>query len=183
MDKTRQLLLKLLKENAFQKGKRMLSSGKESDYYLDAKKVTLTSEGAYLTAKLIWELLKKEKIDAIGGPTLGADPIIGAIAALVHIDGRQVNTFIVRKEPKKHGMEKFIEGPQICEGDRVVIIEDVVTTGSSVLKAVEAVRKTGGEVSRIIALVDRLEGATERLHKEGCSLVSLFTSRDFGMNP
>lgn len=183
MDKARQSLLKLLKENAFQKGKRILSSGKESNYYLDVKRVTLTSEGAYLTAKIILELLKKERIDAIGGPTLGADPIIGAIAALAYIDGRPVNTFIVRKEPKKYGMEKFIEGPQISEGDRIIIIEDVVTTGSSVLKVVEVVRKAGGQVSKIIALVDRLEGAAERLRKEGCSLVSIFTSRDFGINP
>lgn len=183
MDETKQLLLKLLKENAFQKGKRILSSGKESNYYLDLKKVTLTSEGAYLTAKLILELLKKERIDAIGGPTLGADPIIGAIAALAYIQGRAVNTFIVRKEPKKHGMEKFIEGPPISVGDKIVIIEDVVTTGSSVLKAVEAVRETGGQVTRIITLVDRLEGAAERLRKEGCRLVPIFTSRDFGINP
>ena len=183
MNQIRQLLLELLREKAFQRGKRTLSSGKESDYYLDAKRVTLTSEGAYLAAKLILELIRKEKINAIGGPTLGADPIVGAIAALSYADGRPINTFIVRKESKKYGMEKFIEGPQISKGDKVIIIEDVVTTGTSVLKAVKVVRRAGGEVSKVIALVDRLEGATERLRKEGCLLFSIFTCRDFGINP
>jgi len=183
MDQVKQLLLELLREKAFQKGKRILSSGKESDYYLDAKKVTLTGEGAYLAAKLILNLIREEKINAIGGPTIGADPIVGAIAALSYVEGKPINTFIVRKEPKKYGMEKFIEGPGISRGDKVIIIEDVVTTGTSVLKAVEAVRKAGGEVSRVIALVDRLEGATERLRKEGCLLFSIFTCRDFGVNP
>ncbi len=181
MKKSKQLLLELLKEKSFQKGKRTLSSGKQSDYYLDVKRVTLTGEGAYLTAKLILELLRGDKITAVGGPTLGADPIIGAVAALSYLEGKPINTFIVRKEPKKYGMEKFIEGPKITKGERVVIVEDVVTTGASVLKAVEAVRRAGAKVSKVIALVDRLEGGAERLRKKDCLLVSIFTCRDFGV--
>lgn len=183
MDRTKQLLFRLLEEKAFQKGRRTLSSGKQSNYYLDAKRVTLTAEGAYLAAKLILKLLDKEKIAAIGGPTLGADPIVGAIAALSHAQGKPINTFIVRKEAKKYGMQRFIEGPPIPRTNKVIIIEDVVTTGRSVLKAIKAVRKAGGRVSKVIALVDRLGGAAERLHKEGCSLVSIFTCRDFGIDP
>jgi len=113
IEKNKNRLLQLLKENALKFGKIKLASGKTSNYYIDAKQVTLDPEGAYLTAKIFLDMLKDEKFDAIGGLTIGADPIIGAIAAVSYRNNMPLQTFIVRKEPKKHGMQKYIEGRQL----------------------------------------------------------------------
>lgn len=171
-------LIKILKEKSLVTGvARVLTSGRTSDYYIDAKMTTLDPQGAYLTALLILEELKSFDIDAIGGYTLGADPIVSAVAALSAQTDHPLPAFIVRKEPKKHGERKMIEGP-FEKGWKVVVIDDVVTTGGSTLKACRAVEEEGGKVVVTLALVDRLEGGRENLEKGGYKFISLLTRDD-----
>jgi orotate phosphoribosyltransferase len=171
-------LIKILKEKSLVTGvTRVLTSGRTSDYYIDAKMTTLDPQGAYLTALLILEELKSFEVDAIGGYTLGADPIVSAAAALSAQTERPLPAFIVRKEPKKHGERKMIEGP-FKNGWKVAVIDDVVTTGGSTLKACHAVEEEGGKVVVALALVDRLEGGRENLEKSGYKFVSLLTRND-----
>jgi len=172
-------LLKKLKKDAFFKEKVVLSSGKESNFYIDARLVTLTSEGAFLTASIILDLIKDLNIDAIGGPTLGADPMVGAIAALSYLANKPLSTFIVRKAPKPHGRMRHIEGPVLKDGARVVLIDDVATTGKSLVEAIEKLRQDGVRVLKAIVLIDRKEGASEILAQHGCPLISIFNSSDF----
>ena len=121
-------LLVLLKKEALKKGEFILSSGKKSNYYLDGRIITLTPEGAYLAASIILELIKDENIAAIGGPTLGADPIVGAAAVLSHIQKIPLKTFIVRKSAKGHGTQRQIEGPALKKGERVILFHHLSTT-------------------------------------------------------
>ncbi len=171
-------LIKILKEKSLVTGvTRVLTSGRTSDYYIDAKMTTLDPQGAYLTALLILEELKSFDIDAIGGYTLGADPIVSAVAALSAQTDRPLPAFIVRKEPKKHGERKMIEGP-FEKGWKAAVLDDVVTTGGSTLKACRAVEEEGGKVVVTLALVDRLEGGRENLEKSGYKFISLLTRDD-----
>ena len=175
----RQRLLNLLKQFAFRKVKVVLSSGKESNYYIDARTVTLLAEGAYLIARLFWEEIKGKDYEAVGGPTIGADPIVGALAILSFQEGVPLKTFIIRKIPKAHGRKRQVEGPKLTRGRKVLLIDDVVTTGSSLLEAVKIMRRQGLLVKEVMALIDRREGAREALAKVGCRLKSIFTIDDF----
>ena len=157
-----------------------LSSGQKSNYYIDARLVTLSSKGAYLTASLMLDLLEGEKLDAIGGPTLGADPIIGAIAALSWQRENPKDTFIVRKGAKAYGKKKEIEGP-LHKNFRVVLVDDVVTTGGSLFNAIETVEKLGCEVVKVLALVDRSEDAPRKFEAKGYKFQALFTSKDLDL--
>lgn len=161
--KLREELLKLIKEKALLRGERTLASGKKSNFYIDAKQVTLDPQGILLVGKVILGVLQGVRANAIGGPTLGADPIAAAAALLSSQRGRPLRAFMVRKEAKGHGMQKMIEGPALGKGDRVVVVEDVITTGSSVLKAIQEVEKLGAAVVKVISLVDRNEGAAKLL--------------------
>lgn len=172
-------LLKLIKEKALVRGERTLASGKKADFYIDGKQVTLDARGLLVTAKLILSLLHGHQVDAIGGPTIGADPIAAAVALLSSQTGHPLKAFIVRKEAKKHGMQKMIEGPLLQEGDRVVMVEDVVTTGGSVLNAIQEVEKVKARVVKVICLVDRNEGAEETLSRYNYS--PIFTLGDLGL--
>lgn len=174
-------LLSLLEKEALKRGKFVLSSGKTSSYYLDGRIITLTPLGAYLTANIILEMLKDKKIDALGGPTLGADPIIGAIACLSHINKIGLKTFIVRKAAKEYGTQRRIEGPELKKGSRVIIVDDVATTGKALVEAKQALDEIGVIVSEAIVIVDRLEGASENLEKVGCKLNPIFTIKDLGV--
>ena len=174
-------LLKLLNREALKRGKFVLSSGKTSNYYLDGRIITLTPEGAYLAAAIILELIKDKGIDAIGGPTLGADPIVGAVACLSHINKIAVKTFIVRKGVKEHGMQRQIEGPALKKGDKVILVDDVATTGGSLIEAREVLDKIGVRVEKAIVIVDRQEGAKENLTQAGIKLESIFTIEDLGV--
>ena len=177
MDKAQ--LFGLLKKNAFFKGKVTLSSGKESDYYLDARLVTLSALGAYHTARVILDMVKDNPLEAIGGPTLGADPMVGAIASLSHQQGRPLNTFIIRKTPKAHGKQQQVEGPLLKEGARVVIIDDVATTGKAFVESIEVLSKMNVKILKAICIIDRQEGAAEALSKYGVPLQSIFTAQEF----
>lgn len=172
-------LLSLLKKKAFKKKEVILSSGKKSNFYIDARCVTLSGEGAFLVASIIWELIKKEDIEAIGGPTIGADPIVGAIGVLSYLKGRILETFIIRKSSKGHGAKRQIEGPPLKRGSKVIIVDDVATTGKSILESLSALRKDGIKVKKAICIVDRQEGARTNLSKAGCSLISIFKKKDF----
>ena len=173
---------RILKKNAFFKEKIILSSGKESDYYIDARRVTLTSEGAYLCAKIMLEMIKDESYDAIGGPTLGADPLVGAIGVLSYQEKRPLKTFIIRKIPKAYGKRQQIEGPPLPKGAQVILIDDVATTGKAFLESIEILSQAGIKVKKALCLVDRQEGAREALALKECPLISIFTAQDFLKN-
>ncbi len=170
----RQRLLEIIKRDAYFREKIILSSGKESDFYIDARRVTLGAEGVYCTARLILDMLKSENVDAIGGPTLGADPMVGAVGVLSFQDGRPVNTFIIRKAPKAHGKQQQIEGPILEKHHRIVLIDDVATTGKAFLESLDVMDKMGLKPLKAICIVDRNEGAKEALAARGCPLVALF---------
>ncbi|KUK81579.1 MAG: Orotate phosphoribosyltransferase, partial [Pelotomaculum thermopropionicum] len=167
-------------EHAFELGDFTLTSGKKSKYYFDGKQVTLSPEGAYLLGRILYHKIKDLGIDAVGGITIGADPIAGALAAVSFIEGmHRLKLFIVRKTPKKHGKFKLIEGPALEAGDRVVVVDDVITTGGSIIEAIKAVRDAGCEVVKAIALVDRCEGGTENIKSLGIDVDPVFTINDF----
>ncbi|WP_347490324.1 orotate phosphoribosyltransferase [Desulfoscipio sp. XC116] len=177
----REILKELLDARAFERRTVVLSSGKTSHYYFDGRKVSLNPQGAYLIAQIICDMLMNENVDAVGGLTMGADPIVGALGPVAYQRGLNLSLFIVRKEAKKHGTRQQIEGPPLLPGQRVVIVDDVITTGGSVIKAVQAVREIGCEVVKAIALVDRLEGGTKNLEEMGVRVESMFTAADFGL--
>ncbi len=158
-------LLKMVNEKAVVRERVTLASGKESNYYIDGKQVTLDPKGMKLMAQVILEMLQGIKVDAIGGPTLGADPIASAVSVLSADTAMPIKAFIARKEAKKHGMQRMIEGPRLKAGDQIVMVEDVITTGGSILKAIAEIEKLGANIIRIICLVDRNEGAKEILGK------------------
>ena len=168
-------LLALLKKEALKKGRFVLSSGKISNYYLDGRIITLIPEGTYLVASIILELIKDRDIDAIGGPTLGADPIVGAVACLSHIKKIPLKTFIVRKAVKTHGMQRQLEGPVLKKKSQVILVDDVATTGGALIEAKQALDKVGVCVDEAIVIVDRGEGAKENLAKAGLKLEAIFS--------
>lgn len=176
-DKAR--LLELLIKFAYKKGEVKLSSGKISNFYVDCRVVTLSAEGAYLCGKIIFDMIKDDGIAAIGGPTIGADPLVGAIATASFQNNQPINTFIVRKLAKAHGMGRQIEGPAIAKGAKVILIDDVATSGGSLIEALDILRQEGLVVDKAIVLIDRQEGAKEALAEKNCKLVSIFSRADF----
>jgi len=170
----REELKQIIIKHAYFKEKVILSSGKESDYYIDARRVTLTAHGAYLCARMILDVIGDEDIDAIGGPTLGADPMIGAISVLSFQAGKPMNTFIIRKTPKAHGKQQQIEGPILEKGARVVLIDDVATTGKALIQSIDVLTKEEIQIHKAICIVDRGEGAREAVAQKNCELISLF---------
>lgn len=174
-------LFELLNKEALKRGKFVLSSGKESNYYLDGRVITLTPEGAYLAAGIILDMVKDEAVDAIGGPTLGADPIAGALAVLSYMNKHPIKCFIVRKQAKEHGTQRQVEGPELKKGDRVILIDDVVTSGKAILEAKQALDKIGVIADKAIVIVDRNQGAVENLAKAGLKLESIFKITEFGL--
>ncbi|UCE40962.1 MAG: orotate phosphoribosyltransferase [Candidatus Aminicenantes bacterium] len=180
MDKEtiRMRLLEIIKEKSLQTNvERVLASGRTSTYYIDAKMTTLDPEGANLVGQMILDILRPFNIDAIGGYTLGADPIVSVVAALSAKTDRPLPAFIVRKEPKKHGERKMIEGP-FQKGWKVAIVDDIVTTAGSTLKAIKAVEEEGAEIALALTIVDRLEGGRENLEEGGYKFLSLYTRDD-----
>lgn len=178
VNQLKEKLASLLHKDALKKGKFILSSGKESNFYLDGRIITMTPEGAYLVASIILEWIKGSDIQALGGPTLGADPIVGAVAVLSHIQQVPLKTFIVRKQAKEHGTQRQVEGPALKAGDRVVIVDDVATTGKSLVEAKAALDKMGVAVDRAIVIVDRNDGARENLEAIGCKLQAIFNIKE-----
>lgn len=165
-------LAELVKELAVVHGKVTLSSGKEADYYVDLRRATLQHEASRLIGSLLRELTADWDYVAVGGLTLGADPVATSV---MHADGRDIDAFVVRKEAKKHGMQRRIEGFDV-EGQKVLVVEDTTTTGNSPLTAVAALREAGAEVVGVATVVDRATGADKVIAEEGleyCYLLSL----------
>lgn len=172
--KNRERLKEILVRNSILRGKFRLASGRESDYYIDARLTTLDPEGVSLVAGIfLEEILKDPGINAVGGPTMGADPIVGALIAESHRIGRPLNGFLVRKREKEHGTGKVVEGG-LKSGDVTAVVEDVVTTGGSVLTAIDAVKSIGAEVRKTLVIVDREEGGDEVFREMGIELYSIF---------
>ncbi len=177
MDDDRTRLMTLLRQRSLQTGDFVLSSGKRSDYYIDARRTTMSGEGLRLIGRLGLAALRDAgwRPHAVGGLTLGADPVAYAIACAAEAEG--IDAFTVRKQPKQHGTGRLIEGP-FQPGASVVVVEDSMTSGESALRAVAAVREAGGRVRGVLCLVDREEGGRERLEAEGIPLLHLFTARE-----
>ena len=176
----REKLISLIKEHALQFGTFTLASGKIASFYLDCRKLTLHPQGANQIGAGMLELLGRPQPDAIGGMAIGADPISAATITLAGQNGDNLLAFIVRKEAKQHGTGRQVEGP-VEAGMTAVIVEDVVTSGGSALKAVDAVREFGLKVDKILAVVDRLEGGRETIEAAGLQLETLVTVRDLGI--
>ncbi len=164
----RNRLIQLIKELAVVHGKVTLSSGKEADYYVDMRRATLHSEASWLIGNVMLDLLDEAGIefDAVGGLTMGADPVATAIMHVARERGRAVDAFVVRKAAKTYGMGRQVEGPSI-KGRNVVVLDDTSTTGNSSLQAVEAVREAGGNVQALAVVVDRDTGAAENVREKG----------------
>jgi orotate phosphoribosyltransferase len=170
-------LITLLAERSVKRGQFTLASGKKSNFYIDARLTTMSPEGLSIIGRLALSTLSESgwNIDAIGGLTLGADPISYAISYASAASDHPLRAFTVRKEVKAHGTGRLLEGP-FREGDRVAVIEDVITTGGSALRAIEAVRSAKGSVVGVLALVDREEGGRQAIEKDGVTVISLVTA-------
>lgn len=171
------LLLDLLCDRAYREGDFLLSSGQRSTYYINGKQVTLHPQGAVAVGRLLAARLPQE-ITAVAGLTLGADPIVTAVSVVAAYEGRQLTPLIVRKEAKGHGTQAYIEGPELPAGTAIAVLEDVVTTGGSALKAVARLREAGYVVDRVVALVDRQQGGAELYAKEGLIFDALYRISD-----
>jgi orotate phosphoribosyltransferase len=168
-------LLKIIRQLSYEEREVTLVSGRTSNFYIDGKQTTLDPEGAYLVGRVFYRMIKG-KAEAVGGPTLGADPIVTAVALTSYQEGSPITAFIIRKEPKGHGKGLWIEGDKaLKKGARVAIIEDVVTTGGSLLKAIRVAEDHGLKVVQALALVDRQEGGKEQLAEAGYTLEAVFT--------
>jgi orotate phosphoribosyltransferase len=179
---TRTALMTLVRERALRFGDFTLASGRKASYYLDGKQVTLDARGLRLVSIGLLDLLADVEFDAIGGMSIGADPIVAGMLTVAAERGRDLQGFLVRKEPKGHGTQRYIEGP-IAPGVRVAIVEDVVTTGGSSLQAVERVREFGAKPVVVAAIIDRLEGGAANFERQEIEFRALLTIRDFGIEP
>lgn len=169
----------LVAARAFSFGDFVLTSGRRSDYYVDGKQVTLDGRGLHLVAQLALRRCRELDVEAVGGLTLGADPIAAGVAALSGAGGRPLTAFIVRKDVKAHGTGRAIEGPPLREGSRVMLVDDTLTTGGTFLQAHERVRETGARVVEALCIVDREEGGAEALTAAGIPLHALFRRSEF----
>ena len=179
---SRARLADIIFKRSFGRGEITLASGRKSDFYINLKPTMLDAEGAALLAELTLDALANDKIDYVGGLEMGAVPIAGAIAQLSFMKGKPISAIFVRKKPKEHGAKLSVEGlakGETLAGKRVVIVEDVTTTGGSAMKAVEAVRDAGGEVAFVFTMVDREEGATEFFNEQKMPFRALYRAKEF----
>jgi len=177
----REELLRLLHQLSYEEREVTLTSGKKSNFYIDGKQTTCHARGAFLTGQLFYERIKacNVSVKGVGGLTMGADPIVAAISVVSILKDDPLHAFLIRKEPKGHGKQLWLEGDKNFKaGDAVAIVEDVVTSGGSLLKAVERAQAHELKVVQALTLVDRLEGGAELLEKHGLILESLFTIND-----
>jgi len=172
----------LIREHALKFGTFTLASGRTAHYYLDCRQVTLDGRAANLIAQGLIDAMSADLPDAVGGMAIGADPITAAVITCASQRGIAMRGFIVRKEAKQHGRQQLVEGP-VHPGDRVIIVEDVVTTGGSALLAIEHAESHGLKVIGVMAVVDRLEGGRAAFEARGYPLTTLFSVRDFGIEP
>ncbi|GGB29360.1 orotate phosphoribosyltransferase [Flexivirga endophytica] len=176
----KQELLEHITSEAIVRGKVTLSSGKEADYYVDLRRITLSGAAAPLVGKVMLDLTAELSYDAVGGLTMGADPVATAMLHAAAAEGRTLDAFVVRKAGKAHGLQQRIEGPSI-KGRRVVVVEDTSTTGASALEAVAAVREAGAEVVAVAVIADRATGARERIEEAGVAYLTAYGLEDLGL--
>ena len=176
----RERLKQIIIELSYEKRNVTLASGRQSDFYFDGKQTTLHPEGGYLTGKLFFEAMRDvEGVEGVGGLTLGADPIATATSVVSYLEGKPIPGFIIRKEPKGHGTGAWLEGRKNLKvGARVVIVEDVVTSGGSSIKAIKRAKEEGLVVLGVVTLVDREEGGRENIEAEGYWMKSIFTKAE-----
>lgn len=177
----RQRLKELLLQKSYRQGTFTLTSGKTSDFYVDGKQTTLDAEGGYLCGRLLYQLIQQnqEPIVGVGGMTLGADPLVTAVSLVSHLDNNPIPAFIVRKEAKGHGTGNFLEGKNNLQpGGLVALVEDVVTTGGTLIKVIERVEGEGFKVGLVVTVVDRQEGGAEALAAHGYPLKAVFTREE-----
>jgi orotate phosphoribosyltransferase len=177
----REQLLSLVRDQAVVHGRVTLSSGREADYYVDLRRVTLSGEAAPLIGRVMLAATADLEFDAVGGLTMGADPIAAAMLHAAAAQGRRLDAFVVRKEAKAHGMQRRIEGPDIA-GRRVLVVEDTSTTGGSPLAALAAVREAGAVSVAVATIVDRATGAGEKIEAEGVPYRFLYSLEDLGLS-
>ncbi len=177
MTQLREYLLDLFCQVAYREGDFLLSSGQRSSYYINGKQVTLHPQGSLAVGRILLSMLPPET-QAVAGLTLGADPIVTAVSVVGATQGQSIAALIVRKEAKGHGTQAYLEGPTLPAGSLVVVLEDVVTTGQSALKAVDRLRQAGYRVEQVIALVDRQQGGAELYQQQGLQFDSVFTIAD-----
>ena len=180
IDADRAALLQLIKDQAIVHGKVTLSSGKEADYYVDLRRISLSGEAAPLVGRVMRDLTSDFDYVAVGGLTLGADPVATSMLHAAAAAGERVDAFVVRKAGKAHGLQQRIEGPSI-KGRRVLVVEDTTTTGASPLEAVAACREEGAEVVAVATIADRATGSKEKIEDEGLTYVSAFSMDDLGL--
>lgn len=173
-------LLDQVTRKAVVHGRVTLSSGKQADYYVDLRRVTLDAQAAPLVGRVMLDLTADWEYDAVGGLTLGADPVAIAMMHAAAAAGRELDSFVVRKAEKTHGLQRLIEGPEVS-GRRVLAVEDTSTTGGSVLTAVEALREAGAEVVGVAVIVDRDTGARETVEAQGCAYRFAYGLDDLGL--
>jgi len=173
----REILLELLCKNAYTQGDFVLSSGQRSAYYINCKKVSLAAEGALAIGRLLFSLLPQD-IAGVAGLTLGADPLVTAVSLVSALENQPIPGLIIRKEAKGHGTQAYLEGPQLESQAKVVVLEDVVTTGKSAMQAVERLQGVGYQVEHIIALVDREQGGAAFYQAQGLNFKAVFSIRD-----
>jgi orotate phosphoribosyltransferase len=181
MEESRKRFLELFRSRALSFGQFKLASGKTSSYYINSKQAIFASEAAWLLGDLLWHLTKDLNVQAMGGLEVGAIPMATAAAQRYHQEGRALEGFFVRKEAKGHGSQQRVEGV-LRPGMRVAVLDDVLTTGGSLLQALGEVEKAGGVVVAVICIVDRLEGAREKLTPR-YHYLPMYTIRDFGIEP
>ena len=180
IDADRAALLQLIKDQAIVHGKVTLSSGKEADYYVDLRRISLSGEAAPLVGRVMRDLTSDFDYVAVGGLTLGADPVATSMLHAAAAAGERVDAFVVRKAGKAHGLQQRIEGPSI-KGRRVLVVEDTTTTGASPLEAVAACREEGAEVVGVATIADRATDSKEKIEAEGLTYVSAFSMEDLGL--
>lgn len=173
----REILLELLCKNAYTEGDFVLSSGQRSSYYINCKKVSLAAEGALAIGRLLFSLLPEDTA-GVAGLTLGADPLVTAVSLVSALENQPIPGLIIRKEAKGHGTQAYLEGPQLEPQAKVVVLEDVVTTGKSAMQAVERLQGVGYQVQQIIALVDREQGGAAFYQAQGLNFKAVFSIRD-----
>lgn len=177
LSQLRQFLLDLFCQVAYQEGDFVLSSGQRSSYYINGKQVTLHPQGVLAVGRALQPYIPAEA-QAVAGLTLGADPMVTAASVVAAYEGRAIAALIVRKQAKGHGTQAYIEGPSLPAGSSVVVLEDVVTTGQSAMKAVERLRAAGYSANRIVALVDRQQGGAEFYQRAGLEFQAIFSIQD-----
>ena len=181
MSSDREDLLALVRDLAIVRGKVTLSSGREADYYVDLRRITLSAQAAPLVGRVLLDLTQDLEFDAVGGLTMGADPVATAMLHAAAAQGRRLDAFVVRKEAKAHGLQRRVEGPDIA-GRRVLVVEDTSTTGGSPLTALAAVREAGATPVGVAVIADRDTGAAAKIEAEGVPYRYAYSLQDLGLS-